>query len=338
MGLYFFDYTKLKKLALPIYIISVLMLVFTLFYGPRINGRSFLSIGYIAISSEYVTMLFLVAIVGFIEKSRGKGGIGLAGILILAFISTILIMALNNASLAFILAICYAVLIISSVIKNHYEGSRKIQFTCLGGIAVLSISFFTFLIRHRIERRVLCFLTRGISDPSGGGWQQIMADKWLAASNWFGKTTETVNGYHIYNGMPGITTEYVLINVITTLGWIIGITVVLLIAIFIARMFVTTIRIKNDYGFYLSLGASTILSVQFAIGVLSNFNLFPLSSISLPFISYGGIRYIVNMALVGTILSVWRRNNLIGASPKTIAPNTKKFIMFEDGKLIIYFK
>ncbi len=181
-------------------------------------------------------------------------------------------------------------------------------------------------------------MTRGKSDPLGSGWQQIMADKWLAVSTLFGKTTEKVNGYNIDKGMPGITTDYVLINIIATLGWVVGIVLVLVIALFIGRMFMTTKKIKNDYGFYLSLGACTILSVQFTISVLVNFNLFPVTSVSLPFISYGGVGYIISMALVGIILSVWRRNNLIGASPKTIVRSTSKFIKFEDGKLIINFK
>lgn len=34
----------------------------------------------------------------------------------------------------------------------------------------------------------------------------------------------------------------------------------------------------------------------------------------MPFVSYGGTGYVVNMTLVGIILAVWRRNNWL---PKT---------------------
>lgn len=340
VGLYFFDYTKLKKLALPTYSISLLLLFFTHFQGRIFNGRKLLTICGISISSEYVTILFLVAIAGLIEKSRGKGDIAFLRILMIALISVLPIIALPDFSKAIVLTICYTVLIISSVFKNHFGGNRKFQLTCLGCIGALIIFFSTYNIISKPYRldRIISFLTRGKSDPLNGGWQQIMADKWLAVSTLFGKTTGKVNGYNIDKGMPGITTDYVLINIIATLGWVVGIVLVLVIAVFIGRMFMTTKKIKNDYGFYLSLGACTILSVQFTISVLMNFNLFPLTSVSLPFISYGGVGYIVSMALVGTILSVWRRNNLIGASPKTIVRSTSKFIKFEDGKLIINFK
>ncbi len=340
VGFYFFDYTKLKKLALPMYLISLLLLFFTHFQGASYNGRKLLTICGISISSEYVTILLLVAIAGLIEKSRGKGDIAFLRILMLALISVLPIITLPDFSRAIVLTICYTVLIISSVIKNHFGGNRKIQLSCLGCIGALIIFFSTYDIISKPYRfeRILSFLTRGKSDPLNSGWQQIMVDKWLAVSTLFGKTTEKVNGYNLDKGMPGITTNYVLINIIATLGWVVGIVLVLVIAVFIGRMFVTTKKIKNDYGFYLSLGACTILSAQFTISVLMNFNLFPVTDVSLPFISYGGVGYIVSMALVGTILSVWRRNNLMGASPKTIVRSTSKFIKFEDGKLIINFK
>lgn len=207
--LYFLDYTKLKKLSLPIYIISLLTLLFTLFGNNRINGRAFLVIGGIPISSWYAAILFLIAIAGFIEKSRGEGGL--------------------------------------SIIKI----------------------FDIVTTPHKLNR-IFSFITRGKSDPSGGGWQQIMADKWLFASNFFGKATETINGYTIDTGLPGITTNYVLIYLIASLGWVVGIALILVISAHIIRMFVTTRKIKNDFGYYLSLGASTILSAQFAISILIN--------------------------------------------------------------------
>lgn len=339
-GLYFFDYTKLKKAALPFYFISLLFLIAALLSGAEVNGRRFFAIGGVLISSDFATVFLLIAIAGFIEKSRGKGGIAVAGILLLALVSVIPILALPNLSMVFVLLICYAVLILSAVIKNHFGGYRKMQLASLGSLGVLFVSFIACKILSdpgRLER-VKSFATRGQSDADGGGWQQMMADKWLEASNLFGKTTETVYGYSIDKGMPGITADYVLINIIATLGWVVGIALVLAIAVLIGRMIVTTIKIKNDYGFYLSLGACTNLSAKFIIGVLVNFNLFPPMSVSLPFVSYGGTGYIVSMALVGIILSVWRRNKLIGASQSTVVRTKSRFIEFADGKLIINFK
>lgn len=340
VGIYLFDYTKLKKLALPIYIIAFALLVFTLLAGNGMNGRKILIIHSVSISSEYATLLFLIAFTGFMEKCRDKGGLAIVSLIALAFVSIIPITMLPSLSQTVILLVGYTVLVLSAVMKNHFGGNRKLQLISLGGIGAVSISVVMFIILsapYRFES-VMYFVSRGKSNPAGGGWQQMMADNWLAVSNLFGKTNETVSGYGIDMGMPSVTTDYVLVNIIATLGWAVGIALILIIALFIFRMFITTKKIKNDYGFYLSLAACTVLSLQFTVSLLMNFNLFPLMGVSLPFVSYGGTGYIVSMTLVGIILSVWRRNNLVGLSPKNVVTSKGRFIEFEDGKLIISFK
>ncbi len=336
-GMYLFDYTRLKKLALPMYFIALLMVLFSIFTGAKVNGRSYLVIGRMTISSDYTLIMFMAAIAGFIEKSRSKGGKAFAGVLVLAFISLLAVMALPSYSTAIVLAVCYVVLILTSVIKNHFGGNRKTQLASLGGISVFVFCCISYYITTRPDR-ILSFITRGKSDPSGAGYAQIMADKWLAASSLLGKTTGTVNGYYIDKGMPDLTTSYVLVNIIATLGWVVGIALILAVAVYIGRMFLTTRKIKNNFGLLLSLGASTTLSVQFILCILVNLNLFPLMSTNMPFVSYGGVGYAVNMALAGLILSIWRRNNVIGTSPKAVVEKSKKFIVFEDGRLIINFK
>jgi cell division protein FtsW len=338
--LYFFDYTKLKKLALPIYLLTLAILIFTVFAGGNVNGRKIMVIGDFLVSSDYATLLFLIAFVGFMQKFKHKGGIAIVYLMGIGSISLLTIFMLSRLSQTLILLTGYAVLTVSAVKRNHFGGNRRIQLCSLGGVTAVGVFALAVSIisePYRLQR-IASFITRGRDDPLGSGWQQVMADNWLAVSKFFGKTTETVSGYRIDMTLPNATTDYALINVIATLGWAIGIALMILIALFILRMFMTTKRVKIDYGYYLSLASCTVLSAQFVISILMNFNLFPLMGVSLPFISYGGTGYIVNMALVGIILSVWRRNNLIAASDKPVLKGSNKFIVFEDGKLIINFK
>ena len=118
-----------------------------------------------------------------------------------------------------------------------------------------------------------------------------------------------------------------------------GLGLIIAVAAFIIRMFAVTRKIKNDYGFYLSLSSCVILSLQFILSILVNLNMFPLASVSMPFISYGGTNYIVDMILLGIILSVWRRNNIVkrtGIGSKSLP--YRKFISYEDGRIIINLK
>ncbi len=326
VGLYFFNYTKLKRLAWPLYLLSLALLFMTIWQRNVINGASrFIWIGGLLISTDFTTPLFLIAFVGFIDNARYKGGIAILKLSALASVPVFLIIMQPKLSQAFTLSIGYAVLITTAIIKNHFGGSRKRQLIFLGSIAGFAgflFSRFLFSAPYRIARLsqwVSTFISRGKADPVGMGYQQVMADKWLMASNLFGTTSKKIHGQGFDSLIPCVTTDYAFVNVIATLGWIIGLALILTIAVYICRMFITTRKIKNDYGFYISLAACTVLAVQFVTGILVNFNFLPPTSVYIPFISYGGVGYVVSMALVGLILSVWRRNNLIPALTKNMS-------------------
>ncbi|RCX16609.1 cell division protein FtsW (lipid II flippase) [Anaerobacterium chartisolvens] len=339
-ALYFFDYTKLKRLALPIYLIALAALIFTVCTGNVIAGRKYISFIGLSVSSNYATLLLLIAFAGFMEKLKNKGGIAIVYLIGIGGVSLLPIVLLPSLSQALVLLAGYAVLMFSAVMRRHFGGSRRLQMFSLGGIAaagVLALAAVVASEPHRLHR-IAVFITRGRSDSFGSGWQQVMADNWLSVSKLFGRTTETISGYGIDMAMPSVTTDYVLINLIATLGWAAGIALIILAALFIIRMLMTARRVKTSYGHYLALASCTVLSLQFIISILMNFNLFPLMGMSLPFISYGGTDYVIDMALVGVILSVWRRNNLIAAHDKPKGSKSGKFIVFEDGKLIINFK
>lgn len=296
LGVYFFDYIKLKKFSLPIYCIAMIMIGMSFITGDEVNGRSFLSIAGIYLSSEYAIALFVIAFAGFVEKYHGQGFYAIIKLGLWGIFSFIAMITVPNASGMVVLAITYSVLVLVAVVRNDFGGSKKSQFISLfsfGGIAPL-------------------FCVSSIT-PN----QQVMSDSWFAVSQWFGNTNAVVSGHEFVNSMPAMTTDYVLINIILTFGWAVGITLLATITLFIIRMFITSKRIKNDYGFYLSLSAGMALSAQFMINILLNFNLIPLTGMSMPFVSYGGTGYIVNMVLVGTILAVWRRNNWLHKTQKS---------------------
>lgn len=329
---YYYDYTKLKNLSAALYFSGILLLVATLLIGTSANGATrWISIGpFSVVIPEVASLLFLIAFVGFLEKYRGKGAIQIIKILFTCMISVFLIMLLPSLATAFVLFIVYAAGIIMAVIRNHFGGNKKMQFISLfaGGGVLAS------LLLYRVIANPYLLMRLNIFTEKSQGYQERMADHWLTLSNWFGKIS--YSGGSLNGTMPNITGEYILVNVIATFGWVAGVALIILIGAFIIRSFLTARQIKNNYGFYLSFSACMILSAQFLINILINFNLFPLTAVNMPFVSYGGTGYIVNMAFVGIILSVWRRDNLISHSDSVRLSNSKKeIISYSNGKLII---
>jgi len=319
-GLYFFDYTKLKRLAWPLYLLTAALLVTMELRGDTFNAMNLIvAFGRVRISFALVIVpLFLIAFAGFIDKARGKGAAAFLKLCALAAVSVFLIMTrLTLTMSALMLLTCYAVMIAAAVIRDHFGGGRKRRLIYLGALAggcglMTARAFLSNpFMMQRFGLWASGVATGNWAEPNGAGYMSVMAGKWLAASNLFGATAEKIGVPGFERLMPNVTTDYALVNVIATLGWAAGILLMLAAAAYIIRMFATAAKIRNGYGFYLSLAACAILAVQFITGILVNLNLLPPSGVYIPFVSYGGAGYIVSMALVGLILSAWRRNKLI---------------------------
>ena len=339
---YLFDYTKLKKMSMFLSVSGILLLVITMTAGIQMNGvKRWLSIGSYAISvPELASLLFLIGFAGFLEKYRMKGAAGIIKLMIYATFTSFLLLQIPCMSTAFVMAITFAVMLLVAVKRNHFGKNKKIQFMTLFAACTVPAGYilFNIITNPYLIERLMVYLPGGKINSAGADYYQYMANAWLSLSNWFGKSDASFQG-HGLDMMPNVTGEYVLVNVIATLGWAIGLILILLIGIFIVRMSITIKRVRNSYGFYLSLSACIILSAQFLFNILMNFGLFPAANFNMPFVSYGSTGYVINMAFVGMILSVWRRNNLL--IYENDASNTSSqngIVRFCDGKLTIDLK
>lgn len=344
-SLYNFDYTRLKKLSFLSYFSGVLLLIITIFSGIQVNGaRRWLSFGGISVSvPELATVLFLIGFVGFLEKYRGRSFFNTLKLFFYGIVSVFLMMLLPDLASALILALSYSITILIAVLRNHFTGNKKVQLlTLLGsGIAAIIVCILNILSSPYKIDRVAHFFFRNRS--GGENYFQHMADIWLSLSKLIGKAEGTYQGYTLNSSLPNIFSEYILVNIIATLGWIAGIILVGTIFIFIIRMFLTTRKVKNIYGFYLALSMCAVLSMQFIINILMNFNMFPLIGVNMPFVSYDSTAYVMNMTSIGIILSVWRRDNMMPAIRNSMkislkASSGKNLINYLDGKIIIDLK
>lgn len=339
---YHFDYTKLKKKPMLYSAFGILLIVITNFAGVEMNGlKRWLAIGGYAISvPELVSLLFFIAFAGFLEKSRLTGVSGVVKLMIYGAFHVYLMMQTLSVSTAFILFITYAILLMTAVQRNHFGENKKRQFSYLfaGGVVPVGFVIYNMIINPHLLERLIAYLPGRNGDFGGANYYQYMANKWLSLSNWFGKSDATFQGSGI-DMMPNVTDTYVLVNVIATLGWAVGLMLISLIGIFIIRMFMTIKRVKNSYGFYLALSAVIMISTQFLFNILMNFNLFPAANFNMPFVSYGTTGYVINMTCIGIILSVWRRNNLISDEKNAlrIIPQNS-MVSFSDGKITIDLK
>ena len=76
------------------------------------------------------------------------------------------------------------------------------------------------------------------------------------------------------------------------------------------KLIINAKNINEQYGKFLIIGLSTLFILQSFANVLMNVNMWIQSNVNLPFITYGGVRFIINTINRAIILSIYRRKDI----------------------------
>jgi cell division protein FtsW (lipid II flippase) len=298
IGLYFFDYRKLERFSKHFYIGTLLILIFTVFWGIQVKGsNSWLAIGpFIVNVVAVIPFLFIAALAGIFNKWDWSSPLKLVQGLALIAIPFIFILMAPSLSTG-------AVYVLAAMVLMIVSGAKLKQIILIPGsfLAVLILSMIT--VPNRLNRFFI-FLNPE-SDPSGSGWLNIQLSKIISDSGLFGQGL-TFDPQII----PELHTDFIFAFITYTFGWIASILLIVFVVMFLVRIAGIARQVKNDYGRLLISGFVSIMAIQFLWNILMNLGLAPLSAVGLPFISYGGSQLIINAAIVGIISSIYRRKNI----------------------------
>jgi cell division protein FtsW (lipid II flippase) len=299
VGLYFFDYRKLLPYSKYIYLGTLMLLVFSTFFGKPANGRAWLSIGNLNIDFIDISPFFLVvALAGIFQdwdwQNTSKF---LIGITLMAVPGWFLLM--NGISTMIIYLIACAVLMIVSRIKLYLA--------LLPAAGIFLAAWLSLIMAPYRFERLLSFLNPE-QDPSGSGYMYIQLRNAINSAGILGNST-----VDIQTRIPELHTDFIFTYITSTFGWIAAAVIILLILAFILRMVHIANTAKSSYGKLLSAGFVAILSTQFILSIATSLGISPFFGVSLPFMSFGGSHIIMDMASAGITLSVYRRRNLSNA-------------------------
>ncbi|TCQ01979.1 cell cycle protein [Serpentinicella alkaliphila] len=262
---------------------------------------------------SYAIVTFTVSFSGLVIK-RGKGDLkGMLKLFGIAVGATIVCMIQPSFAKAMLLASVFLVVITKAIMSKNFIGSRKVFLSVLYGGGMLS-TILLYLVATDYQLARINFL-KYKEYPLGSGYAYYMADKLKAGARLFGKGDGLyVNGSGINNvviGLPEANTDFVLTYIVSAFGWIMGLSVIIILGLIIVRMFKATKSIHTPYGSYLSVSILTVFTVQSAINILMNFGLFPYVGLGLPLVSYGGSNVVTNMVLLGLFLGIYRIKDLV---------------------------
>lgn len=192
-----------------------------------------------------------------------------------------------------------AVLLVVTFASILYVATRRIDLI-IGSLAVFALGA-TWAVHHftYVQTRIAVW-RNPFADPLGAGYQASQGYYSLAAGGLFG------TGYRLGHPffIPDATTDYVYAAWSEEFGAIGAIVLLLLFFAIVWRTLAIARRQPDLYTRLLAVGLAATLGFQVFIIVGGVIGLFPLTGITLPFISYGGSSLVANFVLIGLVWAI----------------------------------
>ncbi|MDN4495247.1 FtsW/RodA/SpoVE family cell cycle protein [Ureibacillus aquaedulcis] len=299
IGIMFIDYRKLKRLGYLFYAAGAgLILVLSLFSNQVRNGELMISLGTFEVQVWMAIPLLLMAWASLFSSPSFKLWQGAT----LFVFSIFLFLYIPNLSMLFIYILLVGVLFLQSGF------SRKEKYLVGGIVAVLAVGMITLFIAAYKNGSIAPYqISRllGFMNPEkyafDSGYLYVTLENVLRNAGMFG--AENIKY------IPEAHTILVLGNLIQTYGYAIGMVIFVFLSAFLARFWLISRSVKDPFGKLLIMGGVTLFATQFLYSVGMTFGLLPITSMPLPFMSYGLMPTVLNAFVVGVVLSVYRRKH-----------------------------
>ncbi len=208
-----------------------------------------------------------------------------------------------------------ATLLLATFAAMLYVATRRVDLV-IGGVVIFSLAVFWAMHHFPYVQTRIAVWNNPFSDPLGAGYQSSQAYYALAAGGSFG----TGFGLGHPNFIPDVSTDYWYAAFSEEFG-LIG--AVVLIAIFLAlvrRILITGTEQPDLYAKLLAIGMGATLGFQVFIIIGGVIGLFPLTGITLPFLSYGGSSLVANFLLIALVWAMSSR--LCVRQPSQASPSS----------------
>ncbi len=296
----FVPYGLLKRLAYPILIFSILLLIAVLI--PGIGHRAGGAMRWLKIQSfsfqpaEFAKLGLVVFLAYLLAKKEEKirsFSFGFLPPVLLSGLVVALVMKEPDFGAAFFLTVMVFLLLFVS-------GARVIYIAGAVLIAVPVADYFLTNVAYRYKR--LMSFIRPWEDPTGTSFQIIQSFLSFGSGGLFGLGLG--EGRQKLFFLPAPHTDFIFSVVGEELGLVGAIGVVLLFFILTLRGIQIGLSVGERFGAYLALGITLMISLQAVINMGVVLGLLPTKGLTLPFISYGGTSLIANLAGVGMLLNL----------------------------------
>ena len=285
---------QIRRLALVVFAISMVLLVGTLIFGTEIKGarRWIVLLGVNIQPSEFVKPAFVILIAWLFGESAHKPEMPANTFALLLFSSVVtLLMMQPDFGQTMLIAMVWGALFFMS-------GMRVIWVGGLAGAAILGLGAAYYAVPH-VARRLNRFM-----DPSSGDTFQIdNAVESFVRGGWLGQGPGEGTVKRI---LPDSHADFIFAVAAEEFGIVLCLIVVGLFAFIVIRALTRALRAEDPFSRYAASGLAILFGTQSAINMSVNLHLIPAKGMTLPFISYGGSSLLSLAYGMGMVLALTR--------------------------------
>ncbi|MFW6143381.1 MAG: FtsW/RodA/SpoVE family cell cycle protein [Patescibacteria group bacterium] len=326
---YLFDLNKLRKLALPLFLVTLGMLFFLLLprlfsfplcdkFVPEVNGaRRWIILnpqgvlpqlpllGSLSFQpSEFAKLTLIIYLASWLapEKRRLNQDASLPGLglvlILLAFLGGLVLLEPDFATAVLLCGI--------GVWVYFVAGAPLLPLFAAGAVFVAFAGIFIWFSPYR-RKRLLTFLDPGAANPLSTGYhlRQIMIA--LGSGGLFGLGLGKSRQKYEY--LPETMGDSIFAIVGEEFGFLGTASLLFIFLLLIWRGFLIIRSAPDRFSRLLASGVVAWISLQILINLGAMVGVIPLTGMTLPFISYGGSSMIFSLAAVGLILNISSRRS-----------------------------
>jgi len=294
LGTSFLPPRYVRRLALIVFAVSVLMVLGTLHFGAEVKGarRWIVLLGVNIQPSEFLKPAFVILVAWLFGESAQRpempANTMALGLLLVAVTGLVLQPDFGQTMLV---ALVWSALF-------FLAGMRIVWVVGLGGVAAVGLATAYMLVPYvakRIER---------FRDPSSGDTFNIdQALESFQQGGWFGRGPGEGTVKRI---LPESHTDFVFAVAAEEFGIVLCLVLVVVFAFIVLRTLRHAMRSEDPFARFAAAGLAIMFGLQSAINMAVNLHLMPAKGMTLPFISYGGSSMISIAYGMGMLLALTR--------------------------------
>lgn len=295
----FFNYQFLRKLALPMLIgaLVLLLAVFIPGLGYSAGGaHRWLNLGPINIQPAEIIKLATIIFFASLFEKKVRTFPFFSVVFLVSFIVGVLQRDLGSTIVFFL----------TSVFIYYFAGAPTKYILSLLPVSIVGFLLFVLTSSYR-KNRVLAFLDP-FADPQGYSYHISQVLIAIGSGGFFGLGIGQSRQKFEY--IPEVTTDSIFAVVGEELGFVGSLFLISLFIFLVYKGFKIAQNCEEPFGKLLAFGLTCWLGLQTIINLGAMVSIFPLTGVPLPFISYGGSALLANLMAVGILLNISKRSRV----------------------------